>query len=137
MERALYELARPGKASLLMPCSGSASLKAVRVGRLLLLAEEAVKRKLVPGIGRGTIRILPESHDLKPWRERMCRVAQLDEEYIARMEEVLAVYEKPLSEQEPVVCMDEKPVVLPQQIRPPLAMKPGAVGRREGEYKGR
>jgi hypothetical protein len=57
-------------------------------------------------------------------------VAKLDEEYIARMEEVLAVYEKPLSEQKPVVCMDEKPVVLHQEIRPPLTMKPGCVGRR-------
>ena len=42
-------------------------------------------------------------------------VATLDEEYIARMEEVLAVYEKPLSEKEPVVCVDEKPVVLHQE----------------------
>jgi hypothetical protein len=62
-------------------------------------------------------------------------VAKLDEEYIARMEEVLAVYEKPLSEQEPVVCMDEKPVVFHQEIRPLLAMKPGYVGRRDSEYK--
>ena len=38
-------------------------------------------------------------------------VAELDEEYIARMEDVLAVYEKPLSAREPVVCIDEKPVV--------------------------
>jgi hypothetical protein len=28
------------------------------------------------------------------------------------MEDVLALYEKPLSEAEPVVCVDEKPVVL-------------------------
>ena len=28
------------------------------------------------------------------------------------MEDILAVYEKPLSEREPVVCVDEKPVVL-------------------------
>jgi len=41
-------------------------------------------------------------------------VAELDEEYVRRMEDILAVYEKPLSEQEPVVCVDEKPVVLHQ-----------------------
>jgi hypothetical protein len=35
-----------------------------------LIAEEAVKRKLVPGVGRETIRILLLSHDLKPWREK-------------------------------------------------------------------
>jgi hypothetical protein len=35
-----------------------------------LIAEQAVKRKLVPKVGRETIRILLESHDLKPWREK-------------------------------------------------------------------
>jgi hypothetical protein len=44
-------------------------------------------------------------------------VAELDEPYIARMEDVLAVYEKPLSAREPVVCVDEKPVVLHQEVR--------------------
>ena len=62
-------------------------------------------------------------------------VAELDEEYIQRMEEVLAVYEKPLSEREPVVCVDEKPVVLHQEVRPPQAMRPGRVARRDGEYE--
>src|SRR5712691_9019171 len=56
-------------------------------------------------------------------------VAELDEEYIGRMEDILAVYEKPLSEREPVVGVDEKPVVLPQEVRPPLAMRPGRVAR--------
>jgi putative transposase len=35
-----------------------------------LIAEEAVKRKLVPRVGRETIRVLLSSHDLKPWREK-------------------------------------------------------------------
>ena len=35
-----------------------------------LIAAEAVKRKLVPRVGRETIRILLQSHDLKPWREK-------------------------------------------------------------------
>src|ERR1700746_799833 len=62
-------------------------------------------------------------------------VAELDEEYIQRMEEVLAVYETPLSEREPVVCVAEKPVVLHQDVRPPLAMRPGRIARRDGEYQ--
>jgi transposase len=62
-------------------------------------------------------------------------VAELDEEYIRRMEDILAVYEKPLSEREPVVCVDEKPVVLHQEIRPPRAMRPGRVARRDSEYQ--
>jgi transposase len=44
-------------------------------------------------------------------------VADLNEEYIARMEDVLAIYEKPLSDKEPVVCMDEKPVLLHADVR--------------------
>lgn len=33
-----------------------------------LIAQEAVKRKLVPKVGREIIRVLLESHALKPWR---------------------------------------------------------------------
>ena len=35
-----------------------------------LIAEQVVKRKLVPHVGRETIRVLLQSHDLKPWREK-------------------------------------------------------------------
>jgi hypothetical protein len=62
-------------------------------------------------------------------------VAELNEEYIARMEDVLAVYEKPLSEQEPVVCIDEKPVVLHSDVRPGRPMRPGRIARHDCEYK--
>ena len=62
-------------------------------------------------------------------------VAELDEEYIGRMEDILAVYEKPLSQREPVVCVDEKPVMLHHEVRPPLAMRPGRIARRDGEYQ--
>jgi transposase len=65
----------------------------------------------------------------------MWRVAELDEEYIRRMEDVLKLYEKPLSEEEPVVCIDEKPVVLHQDVRAPLSARPGKLARRDYEYK--
>ena len=64
-------------------------------------------------------------------------VAELDEDYIRRMEDILAVYEKPLSEREPVVCIDEKPVVLHADMRPPFAMRPGRRLRRDSEYERR
>ena len=51
------------------------------------------------------------------------------------MEDVLAVYEKPLSAQEPVVCVDEKPVALHQEVWPGLAIQPGRVARRDSEYR--
>lgn len=51
------------------------------------------------------------------------------------MEEVLALYEKPQSEEEPVVCVDEKPVVLHAEVRPPRPLRPGRILRRDSEYK--
>jgi hypothetical protein len=64
-------------------------------------------------------------------------IAELNEEYIARMEDVLTIYEKPLSEREPVVCVDEKPVVLHADVRPPRSMRPGRIARRDSEYERR
>lgn len=51
------------------------------------------------------------------------------------MEDVLALYEKPLSVQEPVVCLDEKPVTLHHEVRAPLGPQPGRVAKRDYEYQ--
>ena len=67
----------------------------------------------------------------------MCCVAQVDEEYGERMEDVLALYERPLDEREPVVCLDEKPVPLRAEVREPVPAVPGRVGRRDSEYERR
>jgi hypothetical protein len=39
----------------------------------------------------------------------MCCVADLNDEYIDKMVDVLSIYERPLDLQEPVICLDEKP----------------------------
>lgn len=62
-------------------------------------------------------------------------VAELDDEYVEKMEDVLEVYEKPLSAAEPVVCVDEKSVTLHKDVREPLPMKPGSVAKRDYEYE--
>jgi transposase len=59
----------------------------------------------------------------------------MDQQYIARMEDVLAIYEKPLSSTEPVVCVDEKPVTLHKDVREPIPMKPGSVAKVDNEYE--
>jgi len=78
LEAALYEKQRPGAAAVLdasqkqriiaMVCSSPPEGRARWTVRLV--AREAVKRKLVPRVGRETIRILLQDHDLKPWREK-------------------------------------------------------------------
>ena len=52
---------------------------------------------------------------------------EADAEFVAGMEEVLETYEKAYDPACPVVCMDEKPVMLHQDVRPPQAMLPGRV----------
>jgi hypothetical protein len=100
-----------------------------------LLAEEAVQRKLIPRVGRETIRILLLSHDLQPWREKMWVVTELDEDYLAKMEDVLETYEQPYDLPEPVVCLDEKPVPLHADVRPPSPAQPGREARYDNEYE--
>ena len=75
---ALFERPRPGAAEVLdagekqrivaMVCSAPPPGAARWTVRLI--AQEAVHRRLVPRVGRETIRILLQSHDLKPWREK-------------------------------------------------------------------
>jgi len=78
LESALHEKPRPGKQRALNP-GQSQRIIAMVCGlppegmarwSVRLIAEEAVKRKLVPQVGRETIRILLQSHELKPWREK-------------------------------------------------------------------
>ena len=45
-------------------------------------------------------------------------VADLDDGYIAKMEDVLEVYERPYDPQQPVICLDEKPITLHADVRP-------------------
>jgi putative transposase len=78
LESALYDKPRPGATPLLdssqrqriiaMVCSDPPEGRARWTIRLIV--EEAVKRKLVPPVGRETVRILLLAHDLKPWREK-------------------------------------------------------------------
>jgi transposase len=112
LESALFEKARPGKQRVL-DAGQSQRIIAMVCGQppvgmarwsVRLIAEEAVKRKLAPQVGRETIRVLLQSHELNRGGKKSWCIAELNEEYIARMEDVLALYEKPLSEREPVVC---------------------------------
>jgi transposase len=78
LEAALYEKPRPGQRRVLdggqsqriiaMVCSPPPQGQARWSVRLI--AQEAVKRKLVPRVGRETIRIRLQNHELKPWREK-------------------------------------------------------------------
>jgi len=78
LESALWEKPRPGQPRRLN-AGQSQRIIAMVCGppppgqarwSVRLIAEEAVKRKLAPKVGRESIRILLRTHDLKPWREK-------------------------------------------------------------------
>ena len=62
-------------------------------------------------------------------------VAELNEDYIAKMEDVLETYEQPYDPKQPVVCLDEKPVTLHADVRPACPAVPGREARRDNEYE--
>ena len=51
------------------------------------------------------------------------------------MEDVLETYEKPNNPQQPVVCLDERPVTLHADVRPPSPAAPGREARQDSEYE--
>lgn len=58
-----------------------------------------------------------------------------DADFVACMEDVLDLYERPYDARFPVVCMDEQPVQLIGETRLPLPMLPGQVQRYDYEYR--
>ena len=78
LESALYEKPRPGQQRGL-DAGQSQRIIAMVCGpppqgqarwSVRLIAQEAVKRKLARRVGRETIRLLLQHHELKPWREK-------------------------------------------------------------------
>src|SRR5580658_7123703 len=67
--------------------------------------------------------------------KKMWCVADLTDEYIEKMEDVLETYERPYNAEEPVVCLDEKPITLHADLRPPSPAAPGREARRDNEYE--
>jgi hypothetical protein len=64
-------------------------------------------------------------------------LAELNDEYISKMEDVLETYERPYDPAQPVVCLDEKPVTLHADVRPASPAAPGREARRDNEYERR
>ena len=52
-------------------------------------------------------------------------VPDLTDDYIAKMEGVLEIYERPYDAHQPVLCVDEKSVTLHADVRPASPAMPG------------
>ena len=64
-----------------------------------------------------------------------CIPQNQDADFVACMEDIIDVYERPYARKRPMVCLDEKPLQLLGEVREPLPMRPGAVEKIDAEYK--
>ena len=60
---------------------------------------------------------------------------ETDAEFVAHMEQVLDLYQQPYDPDCPVVCMDEQPVQLVKETRPPVAATKARPRRVDYEYE--
>lgn len=59
----------------------------------------------------------------------------MDAEFICPMEDVLDLYEEPYDEENPIVCLDEKPYQLLEQTHEPIPVEEGKPEREDYTYK--
>ncbi len=142
LERALSEAPRPG-AERKLDASDESLLIAMAcseppAGRarwtMQLLADEMVRLTVHDTVSDETIRRRLNELQLKPWLEKMWCIPKVDAEYVARMEDVLALYAEPADERRPVVCFDETPRQLIGEERVPVRAEPGKRARFDYEY---
>ncbi len=62
-------------------------------------------------------------------------IGRITGDYLARMEDVLSLYNLPHDEKRPVMCLDELPFQLLGEQAAPLPMKAGAVKKVDYEYE--
>jgi transposase len=142
LEAALGEAARPG-APRKLDVEDEAILCALACSRppsgrarwsLQLLANEMVRLTVHTAISEETIRRRLGEMQLKPWQEKMWCIPKVDAEFVARMEDVLALYAERPDPRRPVVCFDETPRQLIGEERVPVRAEPGKRRRYDYEY---
>jgi transposase len=142
LERALSELPRPGAErklgvvdeSLLVAVACSKPPEGRSRWTLQLLADEMVRLTVHESVSDETIRRRLGELQLKPWQEKMWCIPKVDAEFVARMEDVLALYAEPADARRPVVCFDETPRQLIGEERVPVRAEPGKRRRFDYEY---
>jgi len=142
LERALTELPRPGVArkldvgdeSLLCALACSEPPAGRALWTLQLLADQMVHLTVHDSLSDETVRRRLNEMRLKPWQEKMWCIPKVDSEFVARMEDVLALYAEPPDPRRPVVCFDETPRQLIGEARVPTRAEPGKRARYDYEY---
>ena len=92
---------------------------------LRLLAEYSTEKEYIISISHTAIGDMLNTNCVKPHlSEYWCTPKEKDAEFVLHMEDVLGIYKREYNPQIPVVCMDEKPIQLLDEIRERVSAKP-------------
>jgi hypothetical protein len=92
---------------------------------LRLLAEHCVAKQYIVSISHTAIGEMLNSNQVKPHLSKYwCIPKENDASFVAHMEDILGIYQRAYDPEVPVVCMDEKPVQLLDEIRDRINAKP-------------
>nr|WP_281169977.1 IS630 family transposase [Schleiferilactobacillus shenzhenensis] len=101
----------------------------------LVLLEEKVKLMMAQPVKRDAIGRMLKKKQIKPHKSAYWALpARADAAFVANMEDVLDVYQRAYSAKLPVICFDEKPVVLHGDVLKPLPMRPGSIQKIDYVY---
>jgi hypothetical protein len=77
-----------------------------------------------------------QKNKLKPHlKEQWVIPPEKNADFVAAMEDVLEVYQRPYDEQRPVVCLDEQSKQLIKETRKPIPVQPGQPAKEDYEYE--
>lgn len=129
----------------LLDGSGEARLLAERLGdpppgysnwTLSLLADRVVQLELTDSISRESVRRTIKKNGMTQRRIAYWVIPpKANADFVAHMEDVLALYARPYDSRFPVVCMDEQPVQLIRDCHATLAASHHAPVRVDYEYE--
>ena len=100
-----------------------------------MLSNRAVELGLVKGISPESFKFDFKKNDVKPHLKRQWCLSRMDSCFIWNMEQVLSVYERRYTAKNPVICFDERPCQLIEDVLAPVPMKPGKQKREDYKYK--
>ena len=92
---------------------------------LRLLAEYCSEKEYIISISHTAIGDMLNTNQVKPHLNKYwCTPKEHDAEFVLHMEDVLGIYKREYNPKIPVICMDEKPVQLLDEIRARVSAKP-------------
>jgi transposase len=92
---------------------------------LRLLAEYCAEKEYIVSISHTAVGDMLNTNQVKPHLSvYWCTPKERDAEFVLNMEDVLSIYRMPYNPRIPVICMDEKPQQLLDEIRDRVSAKP-------------